>query len=318
MLIVPSILFGALLVFVIAWVLGSVCLSRLAVPCTITLAVGAVAESALVFLFLLAGIANRATFAVVGAVCVALLLRFWTRVPRLADAVKAPADRVTVWLATAVLTCYGVFYLVNALAPEVQPDAAGYHLGLVSEYLRLGGFSRRVGFYEMVPQGVEMLFVPAFAFGWHSAAKLVHFAFLLATVPLLLGIGRRLQLPDRVAWTAAAIYFCAPVVGVSGTAAYNDAAMVFFILATFYLLQVWRDTGDVRYLAPTGVTAGFCYAIKMLHGGAAVGGGFCDSRNARSSQSSHAPGGGCRPGGDGALDSAGLYYVGQSAGTTVQ
>jgi len=212
---------------------------------------------------LLAGVANRITFALLGVACLALLWLLRARTAPLEDAVKAPADRVTVWLAAAALASFGALYLVNAMAPEVEPDAVGYHLGLVSEYVRLGGFPSRVGFYEMMPQGLEMLFVPAFAFGRHSAAKLVHFGFLLATVPLLLRIGRRLRLPDRVGWTAAAVYFCAPVVGVSGASAYNDAALVFFVLATFYLLLVWRDTRDTRYLAPAGVTAGFCYAIKM-------------------------------------------------------
>jgi len=262
-MILISILFGAFFVLAVAWALGSVCLYRLAVPRTITLAVGAAAESELVFAMLLAGAANRITFALLGVASVALVWLLRTRAPRLQDTVKAPADRVTFWLAAAALASYGALYLVNAMAPEVEPDAAGYHLGLVSEYVRLGRFPTRVGFYEMMPQGLEMLFVPAFAFGRHSAAKLVHFAFLLATVPLLLRIGRRLQLPDRIAWTAAAVYFCAPVAGVSGASAYNDAALVFFVLATFYLLLVWRDTCDARYLVPAGVTAGFCYAIKM-------------------------------------------------------
>jgi hypothetical protein len=263
LLTLPSILFGAFFVLAIAWALGSACLYRLAVPRTITLAVGAALESGLVFLLLLAGVASPIAFVSLGAASVALLMRLRVRAPRLEEAVKAPADRVTVWLAGAALASYGALYLINAMAPEVEPDAAGYHLGLVSEYVRLGRFPSRVGFYEMMPQGLEMLFVPAFAFGRHSAAKLVHFAFLLATVPLLLRAGRRLQLPDRVAWAAAAIYFCAPVVGVSGASAYNDAALVFFVLATFYLLLVWRDTRDARYLAPAGITAGFCYAIKM-------------------------------------------------------
>lgn len=263
MLTLASVLFGAFFTLAVAWALGSACLYRLAVPRTITLAVGAAAESGLVFLLLLAGAANRITFALLGVACVALLWLLRARAPRLQDAVKAPADRVTVWLAAAALASYGALYLVNAMAPEVEPDAAGYHLGLVSEYVRLGRFPGRVGFYEMMPQGLEMLFVPAFAFGRHSAAKLVHFAFLLATIPLLLRIGRRLQLPDRIAWAAAAVYFCAPVVGVSGASAYSDAALVFYVLATFYLLLVWRDTHDARYLAPAGVTAGFCYAIKM-------------------------------------------------------
>jgi len=263
LLTLPSILFGAFFALAVAWTLGCACLYRLPVPRTVTLAVGAAAESGLVFLLLLAGAGNRIAFVLVGVACVALLVRLRSRAPRLDDAVKSPADRVTVWLAAALLASYGVLYLVNAMAPEVEPDAAGYHLGLVSEYVRLGRFPSRVGFYEMMPQGLEMLFVPAFAFGRHSAAKLVHFAFLLATIPLLLRIGRRLELPDRVAWIAAIIYFCAPVVGVSGTSAYNDAALVFFVLATFYLLLVWRDTRDARYLVPAGITAGFCYAIKM-------------------------------------------------------
>jgi predicted lysophospholipase L1 biosynthesis ABC-type transport system permease subunit len=35
---------------------------------------------------------------------------------------------------------YAVVYLVNAWAPEVSPDGAGYHLGLVARELRVHGF----------------------------------------------------------------------------------------------------------------------------------------------------------------------------------
>jgi 4-amino-4-deoxy-L-arabinose transferase-like glycosyltransferase len=263
LLIVPSILFGALFTLAVAWALGRVVLRRLAVPGVIALAVGAAIESCAVFLLLISGGANRVSFLVLGVICGGLWVRFRGHAAGLTDPVTAATDRVTRYIAGAALACFAVLYGVNALAPEVQPDAIGYHLGLVSEYLRLGHFPSRVGFYEMMPQGLEMLFVPAFAFGRHSAAKLVHFAFLVATVPLLLRIARRLHLTDGTAWAAAVLYFCAPVTGVSGTAAYNDAALVFFALATFYLLLVWRDARDHRYLAPAGVTAGFCYAIKM-------------------------------------------------------
>ena len=74
-----------------------------------------------------------------------------------------------------------LLYVVHALAPEIQPDAVTYHLGLVKEWNREGGFTPRVGFFEMLPQGLEMLFSMAFAFGGHSAAKLVHLAFVAAT-----------------------------------------------------------------------------------------------------------------------------------------
>ncbi len=151
---------------------------------------------------------------------------------------------------------FGVYYLVQALAPEIQPDAMSYHLGLTAEYLRLGTFPNRIGFYEMLPQGLEMLFAVAFSIGRDSAAKLVHFAFLLATLPLIVLTSRRLKLSDTQGYIAAALYFFAPVVGLSGTCAYNDAALVFFTLATFYLLLLDQP-------GCAGITAGFCYAIKF-------------------------------------------------------
>jgi len=46
---------------------------------------------------------------------------------------------------------------------------------------------------RLVPWRILMLFAVAFSIGQHSAAKLVHFGFLLATMPLLLRIGRRLR-----------------------------------------------------------------------------------------------------------------------------
>jgi hypothetical protein len=67
-----------------------------------------------------------------------------------------------------------------------------------------------------------------------------------------------LRLPDSLSGAAAALYFCAPVVGLTGTSTYNDAALVFFTLATLLALLL----GD-QYLLPAGLLAGFCYAIKM-------------------------------------------------------
>jgi hypothetical protein len=259
-------LFGSFFTLAVAWMLGNICLRRLPVPWTIALAVGAAAESGIVFLLLVCGVGNRVSFILLGAVCLPVFWWLGRGSARLADPVKARADGVSVYLAGAALAFYGALYLINALAPELEPDAIAYHLGLTSEYVRLGGFPSRVGFYEMLPQGLEMLFVPAFAFGQHSAARLVHCAFLLASVPLMLRIARRLELPEGAGLAAAVLYFCAPVIGITGTSAYTDAGEVFFTLATFYALLVWRDTRDVRYLAPAGITAGFCYAVKFPGG----------------------------------------------------
>lgn len=258
---VLAILFGAALPLAAAYAWGVILLRRLAAPPEIALAVGAAFESLLIFLLLVLHLAWRPAYLVVGLAPLAVL-PFLSRT-KLEDAAIEPLGRNGRIAAGVIFAVYGVWYLVNAMAPEISPDGITYHLGLPFEYTRLGRFPDRIAFYDMLPQGLEMLFTMAFAFGRHSAAKLVEFGFLAATPTLLLRIGRRLGLPDRASLVAAVFYFCAPVTGLTGTTSYNEGALVFFTLAAFYLLLVWRDTGKAWYLPAAGLAAGFCYAIKM-------------------------------------------------------
>ena len=260
-MLVLAILLGAALALGGAYAWGVILLRRLAAPPEIVLAMGAAFESLLVFLLLVLHLAWKPAFLVVGLAPLALL-PFLSRA-KLRDVAVEPLSRNGRIAAWVIFAAYGIWYLVNAMAPEISPDGITYHLGLPFEYTRLGRFPDRIAFYEMLPQGMEMLFTMAFAFGRHSAAKLVEFGFLAATPTLLMRIGRRLGLPDRASLVAAVFYFCAPVTGLTGTTSYNEAALVFFTLAAFYLLLVWRDTGVQWYLAAAGSAAGFCYAIKM-------------------------------------------------------
>jgi hypothetical protein len=249
-----SILFGAAFALAAAYALGVCALRRLPAPPEIALGVGAAIESTLVFLALLFRAGYWPVYLAIGLPALAVFRRFRGK----------SLDPVAVRRAVlAVLAAYGLLYFVNALAPEVLADGITYHLGLPNEYTHLHGFSPRIDFYRMLPQGMEMLFTVAFAFGRHSAAKLVEFVIYLAGIPLLLRIGRRLGMSDSGALVAVAFYFTAPVIALTGTTSYNDAALVFFTLASFYLLLVWRDTGDHGYLPPAGLLAGFCYAIKF-------------------------------------------------------
>jgi hypothetical protein len=266
---VISILFGAALTLAAAYAWGAIVLRRLAAPPEIVLAVGAAVESLLVFLLLMLHLGGWPAYLAVGLAPLAAL-PFAGRV-KLRDQELDPLGRNGRIAAVAILGAYGVWYFVNALAPEISPDGITYHLGLPFDYTRLGRFPARFTFYDALPQGMEMLFTMAFAFGRHSAPKLVEFGFLAATPGLLLRIGRRLRLPDRASLVAAVFYFCAPVTGITGTTSYNEAALVFYTLAAFYLLLVWRDTGEAWYLPAAGLAAGFCYAIKLP--GALVGAG---------------------------------------------
>lgn len=163
-------------------------------------------------------------------------------------------------LADLVFLPFGLLYLVHTLAPETTSDAIAYHLGLPAEWLRAGGFTGRSGFFETIPHGLETLFAAAIPVGGYTAAKLVHFAFFAATVPLMIEVARGFGFDGR---PAALLYFASPVTAMAGTAAYNDAALSFYTLAAFSLLV--RADAE-RYEGSAGLAAGFCYAIKLSGG----------------------------------------------------
>ena len=219
-------------------------------PYSIRLAAAAAGLSLLTFLLLLAGHASRLPIGIAAIVCLLL-------------AGRPPRPSFPRTWALIPLLLFGGYYLIHALAPEIQPDGYTYHLGLVAEWVRLGGFPDRIGFYEMLPQGLEMLFLGGYLFAGATGAKLIHFAFLVGTVPLLFALARRLGLENWHAAAAAILYFCAPVAGVAGSSAYNDAALVFYTLAAFYLLLDWRQQESHKLALLLGATAGFCYGIKM-------------------------------------------------------
>jgi hypothetical protein len=158
---------------------------------------------------------------------------------------------------------FAIVYLVNALAPEASPDGAGYHLALVARELRAHGFEPvTTSLYAMLSQGVEMLFVPAFAIGRHSAAALLHFAFALTLALAILAYGRRIGKPWAGA-AAALLTFASPIVGATGSAAYVDAATAAIVFAVFYWTEIWDEQQHaLKLLIPVGLLAGYAYAAK--------------------------------------------------------
>ena len=160
---------------------------------------------------------------------------------------------------------FGVFtaiYLVNAWAPETSPDGASYHLEFVARFVRAHRFVKIPdNMYAALSEGIETLYVPAFAFGRHSAAALVHFAFLVALAMAMLAYGRRIG----KAWVGAAgalLVYLSPVVGRDGTTAYIDVAVAAIAFAMFYWLEVWDERRALGLLIPPGLLAGFGYAAK--------------------------------------------------------
>src|SRR5579864_46226 len=223
-----SILFGAGFTVAVSVALGRMLLRALSIRLfrqeehPLAFVVGAACLSLMTFLLCAIGLARRGVFLVAGIAVLALAIRRGAHRPSGESFPSLPS--FWKWFFCAIFSVYFVVYFFNAMAPEMSPDGVSYHLGLVSRYLRAHGFERiSTNMYANLSQGVELLFLFAFAFGRHSAAALTHFAFLIALAWAMLCYARRFGFP--VAGVCGALLvFVSPVVGLDGTVAYNDVA----------------------------------------------------------------------------------------------
>jgi hypothetical protein len=199
---------------------------------------------------------------VAGVLVIVAALRWARRSTQSPEALPPGLSRPWKVLFGVVFGAFTVLYFFNALAPEVSPDGSTYHLGLVARYLREHGFTRiTTSMYANLSQGMEMLFLFAFAFGKHSAAALVHFAFLLALPLAMLACGRRIG-HARAGAVGALLVYASPLAGIDGISAYNDVAVACALFMLFYVLEIWEKDPRPGWLAAAGLLAGFGYALK--------------------------------------------------------
>ncbi|MGD0435499.1 MAG: glycosyltransferase family 39 protein [Bryobacteraceae bacterium] len=171
--------------------------------------------------------------------------------------------RIVFWIFFAA---YLFVYLPNAAAPEASADGVAYHVGLIARYYQLHSYQWiTTSLYADLSQGLEMLFLFAFSLaaglGRQSAAAMVHFLFLIALPFGMISYGRRFGIP-RAGVAGTLLFFMTPVVGKSGTSAYNDVAVAAILFGLFYVLELWAAERNDRLLVIAGLLAGFAYAAK--------------------------------------------------------
>ena len=266
MRVVVQILFGAAFTVGVSLASGALLLRRLRVSFQqleaqlFAFVAGSACLSLAACLLCVVHLASPWTFLATGAAVVARAIWEARSQPRR----ESPPSLGRGWLLfyLVLITPFFFSYLLHAMAPEISPDGAGYHLGNVARTLQHHGFDWDYrSMYAALPQGAEMLFLVAFAFGGHSAAAMVHFAF-FTTLPLLMvSYSRRFGFP-RTGLFAAAVTYASPVLAVDGTSAYNDVALATVIFAVFYLLQVWDENQDRKLLTLSGLLCGYACSIK--------------------------------------------------------
>ena len=201
--------------------------------------------------------------ALLGACVAAVLVTGDWRLPaKEAAPPETLLPRAIRYLFGLIAAAFTVLYLFNAWAPEISPDGSSYHLSLVALYLKAHGFKPVLtNVYSTLSGGVDILFVPAFAIGKHSAAALTHFVFLIALALAVMSYGRRIGQPLAGA-SAALLVYLSPVVGIDGTSAYIDVAVTAIVFSVFYWVQIWDRQREGRILIAIGLLAGYCYAAK--------------------------------------------------------
>ena len=179
---------------------------------------------------------------ILGGVCLAVGLSSIRANP----AVEASSGKLS-RVFYAALLLFGGFYLLCALAPETSADGTAYHLGVLRNYLHEGGLVRvDTNFYWNLPQGAEMLYLPAYAWGTSNGAAVTHLLFLLALAILL---------AETVGlWPALAV-LTAPVFAKTAPSAYVDVVLVAAVVVC-----VWLATRNHWALA--GLLAGFAFSVK--------------------------------------------------------
>jgi 4-amino-4-deoxy-L-arabinose transferase-like glycosyltransferase len=260
------ILFGAALTAASCWAAGALLLHALRIGLKrqergpLAFLSGAALVSTAVFLLAASKLVYKGTLLALAA---ALFLAVWrTGAWRPRGDSFPPLSRKARCASLLIAAPFLLLTFTHAMAPEMSPDGSAYHLGLVSRYYRWHGFERiTTNMYAYLSQGVEMLFLFAYAFGRHSAAALVHWCFLPAAALAIWNYGRRAG-HAAAGLAAAFFFFLSPVVQIDAASAYNDAATAAIVFAAFYATEIWAETRQRGLLIVTGLLCGFAFAAK--------------------------------------------------------
>src|SRR5215471_8065984 len=261
-----SALLGAVLTVAACYALGTLMLDRLRIVLfrAEQFPLGLVLGASCLHLAIFAVLALHVAYwpVLLGLLLIAISVAVWRGTWRFRGPSMDPLSPQLKIVWGAIFALFTTIYFVTALAPEMSPDGSGYHLGFVARYLRERGFVFiPTNFYSSLSEGVELLFVPAFSIGRHSAAALVHLGFFISCCLAIFAYGRRIGKP----WTAAAgslFFYLSPVAGIDGSSAYIDLAVAAIIFGCFYFLEIWESEGAPAALIPIGLLAGYAFAAK--------------------------------------------------------
>lgn len=166
-----------------------------------------------------------------------------------------------------------IIKLPQIVSTDIQPWDEGMYATRVLSIHVNGDFfdqsSHSVGkFYSgsHPPLLIWIGYLFTLAFGINSVSlKIVPFIFSLMSVVLIMLIANRFFNP-RVAFYAALIFCSNIIFNVFSKRFQFDYPYTFFFLISFYLIILYNDTKEIKYLIYCGIMFGLCLMVKILVG----------------------------------------------------
>jgi len=217
----------------------------------------------------LAGWLTKPVLVVLGAT--ALLVGGWrlpwliATVGRYLARILASGRRWRARVALAILVIWLAATIPFALLWPTSNDYDGLaqHLVYPATYLRMQAV--RPLWYDHhshFPATLQMLYVPALAFGGPAGPKVMHFAYGLLTLVAAYVLTRRHLSKAAAKWVPVVI-ISTPLFGWMTTVTYVDLGVCAYVMLAVHMFLSWWRTQRGSDLALAGVMAGAAMAVKM-------------------------------------------------------
>ncbi|MDO8269960.1 MAG: glycosyltransferase family 39 protein [Candidatus Levybacteria bacterium] len=165
-----------------------------------------------------------------------------------------------------LLFLLSIINIIGALGPELAFDALWYHLTIPKLFVvakQVYFLKDSLFYYSLMPKLVEMLYVVPLFFWNEIGAKIIHFAFGLATVFATYKIAR-IYLTRQQSLLVAIIFYANPVVGWLSITAFSDLPRAFYeCLALYFFLRFAKNRRTLTLIS-SAIMLGFAVCVKLL------------------------------------------------------
>lgn len=165
-----------------------------------------------------------------------------------------------------LLFLLSIVNIVGALGPELAFDALWYHLTMPKLFVgakQVFFLKDDLFYYSLMPKLAEMLYVVPLVFWNEIGAKIIHFAFGLATVIAIFKLSR-IYLTRRQSLLTALIFYANPVVGWLSITAFSDLPRAFYETLSLCLFLYFVKDRKTITLILSALILGFAICVKLL------------------------------------------------------